>query len=37
LGAVFAGDLSPWKARIHLMLALGVTRDIKKLQELFDL
>jgi len=36
LGAVFVGDLSPWKARILLMLALGVTRDIEELRKIFD-
>jgi len=36
LGAIFVGDLSPWKARILLMLALGVTRDIEELQKIFD-
>lgn len=34
-GAVFADNLSPQKARILLMLALGVTQDPKKLQEIF--
>jgi L-asparaginase len=34
-GAVFADNLNPQKARILLMLALGVTQDPKKLQELF--
>lgn len=36
LGALYVGDLSPWKARIFLLLALGVTRDIGELQKLFD-
>jgi L-asparaginase len=36
LGTIFAGDLSPWKARILLMLALGVTRDIEELQSIFN-
>ena len=35
-GAVFAGDLSPWKARILLMLALPITKDQQKLQSYFD-
>jgi L-asparaginase len=32
LGVVFAADLSPWKARIVLMLALAVTDDPGELQ-----
>lgn len=36
LGVVFANDLSPKKARILLMLGMGVTKDTKKLQEIFD-
>jgi L-asparaginase len=35
LGAVVAPDLPPHKARILLMLALGVTRDRDELQRLF--
>lgn len=36
LGAVFADDLSPQKARILLMLALQTTSDPAALQKLFD-
>jgi L-asparaginase len=36
LGAVFADDLSPQKARILLMLALQRTSDRKELQKMFD-
>ena len=36
LGSIFVGDLSPCKARILLMLALGVNRDTEELQEIFD-
>jgi L-asparaginase len=36
LGAVFADDLSPQKARILLMLALQTTSDPKELQKIFD-
>jgi len=36
LGCVFANDLSPQKARVLLMLALGITKETKKLQEIFD-
>jgi L-asparaginase len=36
LGAVFADDLSPQKARILLMLALQTTSDPAQLQRLFD-
>ncbi len=36
LGAVFADDLSPQKARILLMLALQTTSDPAKLQAMFD-
>jgi L-asparaginase len=36
LGAVFADDLSPQKARILLMLALQTTSDSRDLQKLFD-
>jgi L-asparaginase len=36
LGAIFADDLSPEKARILLMLALQTTNDPKELQRMFD-
>jgi L-asparaginase len=36
MGCVFSDDLSPWKARILLMLALPLTRDPKRLQAYFD-
>jgi L-asparaginase len=36
LGAIFADDLSPQKARILLMLALQTTSDPARLQQLFD-
>jgi L-asparaginase len=36
LGCVFSDDLSPWKARILLMLALPLTRDPQGLQTCFD-
>jgi L-asparaginase len=36
LGAIFADDLSPQKARILLMLALQRTSDPKEIQKLFD-
>ncbi len=36
LGCVFSDDLSPWKARILLMLALSITKDRKDLQAFFD-
>ncbi len=35
-GAIFAGDLSPPKARILLMLALQIARAPAEIQELFD-
>jgi L-asparaginase len=35
-GVVFSDDLSPWKARILLMLALPITKDPKQLQAYFD-
>jgi L-asparaginase len=35
-GVVFADNLSPQKARILLMLALGTTSDSKRLQEIFS-
>ena len=34
-GAIMAEDLKPRKARLLLMFALGQTRDIKRLQEIF--
>ncbi len=36
LGVVFANDLSPKKARILLLLAMGTTQDTEKLQKIFD-
>lgn len=36
LGCVFSDDLSPWKARILLMLALPISREQKRLQAWFD-
>jgi L-asparaginase len=36
LGAVFANDLNPKKARILLALALGVTADSSQLQNIFN-
>ena len=36
LGAVFADDLSPWKAQILLTLALPQTKDPAQLQTYFD-
>ncbi len=36
LGVVFANDLSPKKARILLMIAMGRTRDAKGLQDIFN-
>ena len=36
IGSVFADDLSPWKARILLMLTLPLTKDQKGLQAYFD-
>ena len=36
IGAVFAGDLTPSKARILLMLALAQTKDREELQAYFD-
>ena len=35
-GAVFGDDLTPWKARILLMLALSQTRNQAALQAVFD-
>jgi L-asparaginase len=34
-GFVAAGDLSPWKARILLMLALTQSRDVSRIREFF--
>ncbi len=36
LGAIFAGETSGIKARLKLMLALGITHDHKELQKYFD-
>lgn len=36
IGAVFSDDLSPWKARILLMLALANSMESDRLQSLFD-
>jgi L-asparaginase len=36
LGAVYANDLSPKKARILLMIAMGTTKDSKGLQDIFN-
>jgi len=36
LGVVFANDLSPWKARIMLMLTLPLSDDPNRLQRYFD-
>ena len=36
IGSVFADDLSPWKARILLMLTLPLTKDQEGLQAYFD-
>ena len=36
LGVVFANDLSPWKARILLMLTLPLTDNPDQLQRFFD-
>lgn len=35
-GAIFAGDLSPQKARILLMIALGLTRDLSEIRGIFE-
>ena len=35
-GFVAAGDLSPWKARILLMLALTQSRDVNRIREFFN-
>lgn len=36
LGVILGGDISGTKARIKLMLVLGITNDMKKLAEFFD-
>lgn len=36
MGVILGGEISGQKARIKLMLALGITRDHKKLAEYFD-
>lgn len=36
IGCVLGDDLSPWKARILLMLALPLSREQEKLQAFFD-
>jgi len=36
LGVVFANDLSPWKARIMLMLTLPLSDDPDALPRYFD-
>ena len=36
LGVIFASDLSPWKARILLMLAMGTTINHQKIQDYFS-
>jgi L-asparaginase len=36
LGAIFGGDLSGPKARIKLMVALGLTRDVGRLRAIFE-
>lgn len=36
LGAIFGGFLSGPKARLKLMLALGVTRDVSKIRAMFE-
>ena len=35
-GIVAADNLGPWKARVLLMLALTITRDINRIQSFFD-
>jgi L-asparaginase/Glu-tRNA(Gln) amidotransferase subunit D len=35
-GFVAAGDLQPWKARVLLSLALTVTDDDSRIQEMFE-
>ncbi len=35
-GFVAAGDLQPWKARVLLALALTVTDDVDRIQQMFD-
>ncbi|MEX2490007.1 MAG: asparaginase [Pseudomonadales bacterium] len=36
MGVILANDLSPQKARILLMLALGKTKDLEEIQRYFD-
>lgn len=36
LGAIFGGFLSGQKARLKLMLALGVTHDVSRIREIFE-
>ena len=36
LGAIFGGNLNGQKARIKLMLALGMTRDLKEIKSIFE-
>ena len=36
MGALFAGARRPAQARIDLMLALGISSDLRRLRELFD-
>lgn len=36
LGAIFGGDLNGQKARIKLMLALSVTKDLIKIKKIFE-
>ena len=36
LGVIFGGELSGEKARIKLMLALGVTDDMSFIRDLFE-
>lgn len=36
LGVIFTNGLNAQKARIHLILALSVTSDLKKIQQLFN-
>jgi L-asparaginase len=36
LGVIFGGELPGQKARIKLMVALGVTSDVARIRELFE-
>ncbi len=36
IGAIFGGDLNGQKARIKLMLALSVTKDVNEIKEIFE-